>query len=141
MSVSVADLAVYEIAHDVWGPKGKVRTTTTFKLEGKYEPVKVLGSGAFGVVISAINKETGEKVAIKRIKPVCSDRTDGLHSLREIRMMRWLGRHSNIVTLKDVAVNLEDDELYIIMTLYDSDLVRCLLMPCCCHKPVQGCRC
>lgn len=39
----------------------------TSALQRKYEPIKVLGSGAYGVVISALNKETGEKVAIKKM--------------------------------------------------------------------------
>jgi len=36
-----------------------------------------------------------------------------VHALREARLMRWLGKHPNIITLRDLMVNLEDDELYI----------------------------
>lgn len=44
--------------------------------------------------------------------PMAADRVDGIHALREVRLMRWLGKHPNIISLKDLSVNLEDDELY-----------------------------
>lgn len=37
---------------------------------------------------------------------------------------RWLGKHANIIKLKDLMVNVEDDELYLVMELMDSDLHR-----------------
>ena len=81
------------------------------------------------MVISALNKETGQKVAIKKMAPMAESRTDGVHALREARLMRWLGKHPNIITLRDLMVNLEDDELYIVMELLDSDLHRIIQSP------------
>lgn len=45
---------------------------------------------------SARNKETGAKVAIKKICPMSASDADAKHTLREIRLMRYLGRHENV---------------------------------------------
>ena len=81
------------------------------------------------MVAAAKNKETGSKVAIKKITPMCGTAVDGKHTLREIRLMRHLGRHPNIISLKDLNVNTEDDELYVIMELMDTDLHRIIQSP------------
>ena len=66
---------------------------TDFRLPTRYTPLKALGKGAYGVVCAAKNLETGSKVAIKKITPMCgSSVTDGKHTLREIRLCRWLGK-------------------------------------------------
>lgn len=102
---------------------------TKFKIDKKYVPIKALGKGAYGVVCAAKNKETNAKVAIKKITPMCATTVDGKHTLREIRMMRWLGKHANIISLKDLCVNVEDDELYVVMELMDTDLHRIIQSP------------
>lgn len=38
--------------------------------------------------------------------------------------VRYLGKHENIITLKDLFIREADDELYIVMELLDSDLHR-----------------
>lgn len=81
------------------------------------------------MVCAAKNKETGAKVAIKKITPMCSTSVDGKHTLREIRLMRHLGRHPNIISLKDLVVNPTDDELYVVMELMDTDLHRIIQSP------------
>lgn len=114
----------FELSYETGSGRHKTKVTTKFKIDAKYEPIKALGHGAFGVVCSALNKETGQKVAIKKMTPMAESKVDGVHALREIRLMRWLGRHPNIITLKDLMVNLPNDELYIVMDLMDSDLHR-----------------
>ncbi|CAM9738386.1 unnamed protein product, partial [Laminaria digitata] len=49
---------------------------------------------------------------------------DAKHVLREVRVMRHLGQHENIVTLEDLFCNEVEDELYIVMELLESDLHR-----------------
>jgi serine/threonine protein kinase len=80
-------------------------------------------------VCAAKNKDTGAKVAIKKITPMCSTSVDGKHTLREIRLMRHLGRHPNIISLKDLCVNAAEDELYVVMELMDTDLHRIIQSP------------
>jgi len=67
--------------------------------------VQALGKGAYGVVVAAKNKDTNSKVAIKKIAPMAHNKSDGVHTLREIRLMRWLGKHPNIISLKDLMVS------------------------------------
>lgn len=40
---------------------------TLFELDTKYVPIKPIGRGAYGIVCSSVNRETNEKVAIKKI--------------------------------------------------------------------------
>ncbi len=36
-------------------------------IDERYEVIKQVGSGAYGVVASALNKQTNKKVAIKKV--------------------------------------------------------------------------
>ncbi|CAM9882362.1 unnamed protein product, partial [Scytosiphon promiscuus] len=54
---------------------------------------------------------------------------DAKHVLREIRLMRFLGSHPNIVSLEDLFVSEHYDDLYIVMELLDSDLHRIIQSP------------
>jgi len=73
------------------------------------------------VVISATNSRTNKKVAIKRIKPYAGDEWEARHTLREIQLMRLLDVHPNIISLSGLWTR-EDNELYLVMELMDSDL-------------------
>ena len=92
-------------------------------LAPRYTDLKKIGSGAYGVVCSAMDSTTGGKVAIKRVHPWADDEWDARHTLRELRLMRLLSAHPNIITLKDVAVYPSND-LFIVMELMESDLHR-----------------
>ena len=51
-------------------PKGRALYEvggTPFVIDDKYEVIKQIGSGAYGVVASAINRQTNKKVAIKKV--------------------------------------------------------------------------
>jgi mitogen-activated protein kinase 6 len=68
----------------------------SFHVDAKYSPIKPLGRGAYGIVVAALNRDTGRKVAIKRVSPMARTIVDAKHTLREIRLMRLLGRHRNV---------------------------------------------
>ena len=95
-----------------------------FTIDRKYNNLAVIGKGSYGVVCSATDTSRGDKVsvAIKKITPISKHYSDAKHVLREIRLMRHLGVHANIISLLDLHVRDESDELYIIMELLDSDL-------------------
>jgi serine/threonine protein kinase len=57
--------------------------------------IRPIGHGAYGVVISALNKETGEKVAIKKISRAFEDPVDAKRILREIKLMKKFS-HENV---------------------------------------------
>ena len=58
-------------------PKGRVLYEvggTPFVIDEKYEIIKQIGSGAYGVVASALDREKNRKVAIKKVRP-CAARS------------------------------------------------------------------
>ncbi|RMX68599.1 hypothetical protein DD238_003385 [Peronospora effusa] len=101
-----------------------------FNVDSKYQPIRAIGQGSYGVVCSVRNTETNEKLAIKKIMPMADDEWDATHTLREIRLLRWLGVHENIVSLKDLSMCKEKDELYVVMELADTDLHRLIQSSC-----------
>jgi serine/threonine protein kinase len=75
---------------DVPGKARYLVWRTDFEIEDKYEPIKAVGKGAYGVVCSARNKETGEKVAIKKITNAFENLIDARRTLREMMLLRCL---------------------------------------------------
>lgn len=98
--------------------------STTFTIDRKYSDLKAIGKGSYGVVCSALDGHTGRRIAIKKITPMAKHLNDAKHVLREIRLMRHMGKHENIITLEDLIVREAADELYIVMELLDTDLHR-----------------
>ena len=88
-------------------------------MKALYDFVKVIGTGAYGEVYSGVNKKTGLKVAIKKI------RSDSIHegipatALREISLLKELN-HPNIVKLLDVVI--EKHKIYMVFELMTTDL-------------------
>jgi serine/threonine protein kinase len=78
---------------------------------------------------SALDKASNTKIAIKKITPMATSESDAKHTLREIRLMRYLGVHRNIIGLKDLYCPKGLDEIYIGMHLMDTDLHRIIQSP------------
>ncbi|KAL9689898.1 hypothetical protein QQ045_010289 [Rhodiola kirilowii] len=108
-------------------PKGKHYYSmwqTLFEIDTKYVPIKPIGRGAYGVVCSGINRETNEKVAIKKIHNVFENRIDALRTLRELKLLRHV-QHENVIALKDVmmpAQRVGFKDVYLVYELMDTDL-------------------
>ncbi len=75
---------------------------TTFEVDAKYEVIKAIGLGAYGLVCSAQNLETKKFVAVKKVPKLFDDLVDGKRVLRELKIMRHLKKHDNIVELYDI---------------------------------------
>ena len=116
MSITSTKLKANEKVHQIG--------QSIFAIDRKYTDLLAIGQGSYGVVCSAIDSSTKRKVAIKKISPMCKHIEDSKHVLREIRLMRYLGVHENIVKLEDLHVRESADEIYIIMELFDTDLHR-----------------
>jgi serine/threonine protein kinase len=56
----------------------------------RYSIKEVIGKGSYGLVCSAIDNYTGEKVAIKKINNVFEHVSDATRILREIKLLRLL---------------------------------------------------
>jgi len=96
----------------------------TFTVSPRFQPKKILGKGSFGVVCTAFDADNGETIAIKRIRPFANDDWDARHTLREIRLLKLLRNHPNIITLFELSLFEEKSELYMMMELMDCDLHR-----------------
>ncbi|KAL8166596.1 hypothetical protein V2J09_008095 [Rumex salicifolius] len=95
-----------------------------FELDKKYAPRDVLGTGKYGVVCSCINLETNDTVAIKKIADPFRNPTTALRTLREAQILRRIGRHDNIISLKDVMLSSSLKDVYLVHELMDYDLGR-----------------
>ncbi len=65
---------------------------TEYGEANRYKIKEVIGKGSYGVVCSALDNKTGEKVAIKKINNVFDHVSDATRILREIKLLRLL-RH------------------------------------------------
>jgi len=70
----------------------------TFTIHARYNlsKSKVLGAGAFGIVVTAFDSSRKKEVAVKRIRPYADVPSDAMLTLREIRLMKYLGAHPNV---------------------------------------------
>lgn len=90
----------------------------------RYKVLEVIGKGSYGVVCAAIDRHTGEKVAIKRIHNAFENISDAIRILREIKLLRLL-RHADIVEIKRIVLprsKREFKDIYVVFELMDSDL-------------------
>ena len=76
-----------------------------FDIRDQYTVQHVVGKGAFGYVIAADCNITGNKVAIKKVKSALSDRAAALRLLREVRFLRQLRGHPNVINMVDVLLS------------------------------------
>jgi len=77
----------------------------------KYELIKIIGDGTYGIVYEGRNKDTKEKVAVKKLK----ERFVSLEECLERKEVRILGqlKHENIVQLKEVIREKSGEVSYI----------------------------
>ncbi|XP_074469715.1 mitogen-activated protein kinase 15 [Sebastes fasciatus] len=88
----------------------------------KYEIRKRLGKGAYGIVWKAVDRQTGEIVAVKKIFDAFRNRTDAQRTFREIMFLQEFGDHPNIVQLLNVIRAHNDKDIYLIFEYMDTDL-------------------
>ncbi|TVU03834.1 hypothetical protein EJB05_50604 [Eragrostis curvula] len=90
----------------------------------RYKIEEVIGKGSYGVVCSALDTHTGEKVAIKKINDIFEHVSDATRILREIKLLRLL-RHPDIVEIKHILLppsRREFRDIYVVFELMESDL-------------------
>ncbi|RVW14009.1 Mitogen-activated protein kinase-like NTF4 [Vitis vinifera] len=67
-----------------------------FEVTAKYKPpIMPIGKGAYGIVCSALNSETNEHVALKKIANAFDNKIDAKRTLREIKLLRHMD-HENV---------------------------------------------
>ncbi|UIZ29666.1 hypothetical protein KXD40_003184 [Peronospora effusa] len=99
-----------------------------FEVRSHYVNLRPVGGGSYGIVCSAEDTLRGRKVAIKKITDVFDDLTDAKRILREMKLLRHLGVHENIINILEVILvppNVMDfQDIYIVTDLMESDLER-----------------
>lgn len=103
----------------------------TFRLYSYYKPIKIIGSGAYGVVCSAIDKRNNKKVAIKKCTGIFEEAYDAKNLLREIKLLSYFTKtkYSDIIQIYD-CISPETNEIhkfndiYIVMPFYKSTLLN-----------------
>lgn len=88
----------------------------------KYEIKKRLGKGAYGIVWKAIDRRTGEVVAVKKIFDAFRNQTDAQRTFREICFLQEFGDHENIIKLLNVIKADNDKDIYLVFEFMDTDL-------------------
>lgn len=111
---------------------------TTFVVQEKYEYIKQIGHGAYGVVCSALDHSIKAKVAIKKVPKAFEDLIDAKRIVREIKLLsKYFSLinlayleffdHENIIGLVDVQkppAPTGYEDIYIITDLMETDMHR-----------------
>ncbi|EFC37688.1 predicted protein [Naegleria gruberi] len=101
-----------------------------FLLPVRYEPIECVGKGAYGIVISAVDKLMNRKVAIKKIEAVFKkEKFFQKRIMREIKILIHCKGHPNIVEILDLVPPESFDEfedIYIVTEYMDCNLQELL---------------
>jgi len=86
----------------------------------RYKVTKKLGDGTYGSVLLAVNRQTGEVTAVKKMKKKFYTWQECMQ-LREVQSLKKLN-HPNIIKLKEVI--RENDELFFVFEFMDNNLYQ-----------------
>lgn len=90
---------------------------------GPYELGKQIGKGSYGTVWEAFHLGTREKVAIKRVY-IGNDMLKAKRLLREIRALKCLKSHPNVVNLLDVFMDPDWNSVSLVFEFAMTDCYR-----------------
>lgn len=98
-----------------------------FYVAPRYKNLQYIGEGAYGMVCSATDVSTGDRVAIKKISPF-EHQTYCQRTLREIKILARI-QHENVIDIKNIIKQKSLEELrdvYIVQGLMETDLFKLL---------------
>uniref|UniRef100_A0AAX7SJF0 Mitogen-activated protein kinase n=2 Tax=Astatotilapia calliptera TaxID=8154 RepID=A0AAX7SJF0_ASTCA len=98
-----------------------------FDVGPRYTNLSYIGEGAYGMVCSALDNLTNQRVAIKKISPF-EHQTYCQRTLREIKILLRF-HHENIIGINDIIRAQQLDnmrDVYIVQTLMETDLYKLL---------------
>ncbi|MCO5589236.1 hypothetical protein L7F22_043202 [Adiantum nelumboides] len=99
---------------------------TEYGEANRYQVLEVIGKGSYGLVCAAVDTQTGEKVAIKKINDIFEHVSDAIRILREIKILRFL-RHPDIVQIKHILLPpspRDFKDIYVVFELMEADLYQ-----------------
>ncbi|SBT45578.1 mitogen-activated protein kinase 1 [Plasmodium ovale wallikeri] len=88
----------------------------------KYEIIKKIGKGAYGIVFKGRCKKNKKIVAVKKIYGAFQNATDAQRTFREIMFLHQLNGHDNIIKLMDVMKAKNDNDIYLVFNYMETDL-------------------
>jgi mitogen-activated protein kinase 3 len=106
------------------------QTQMQFAVPNSFRCLRIVGKGAYGMVCEAIDKKAAkgkERVAIKKIKEALFHPLDAKLVLRELKISRLIGKHPNILGIRDLIrpnSKRRMDTIYIVSDFMDTDLYR-----------------
>lgn len=98
-----------------------------FYVAPRYKGLSYIGEGAYGMVVSATDVKTGEKVAIKKVSPF-EHRLFCQRTLREVKILNRF-RHPNIICIRNMLLGsqgVQSRDIYIVQNLMETDLHKIL---------------
>ncbi|CAF1544677.1 unnamed protein product [Adineta steineri] len=109
------------------GPTVEIVRQQRFEVAPRYTDLKFIGEGAYGMVVSAFDHTTQQRVAIKKITPF-EHQCFCQRTLREIKILARF-RHENIINIQEVIRAQTIDQMkdiYIVQCLMECDLYKLL---------------
>lgn len=101
--------------------------SSKFTVNKRYNLNKVIGHGAYGIVVSATDSILQQDVAIKKVPHAFNDLIDAKRILREIKLLMHF-KHQNTIGMKDIMCPLapidQYEEVYLVTDLMETDLHR-----------------
>lgn len=97
---------------------------TEYGEANRYKIQEIIGKGSYGIVCSALDTHTGDRVAIKRINDIFEHVSDATRILREVKLLRLL-RHPDIVEIKHIMLppsQRDFKDIFVVFELMESDL-------------------
>jgi len=88
----------------------------------RYDTKGVLGKGAYGIVWRAVDRRSGETVALKKIFDAFQNSTDAQRTFREVMFLQEMKGHENIVSLLSVLKSDNDRDFYLVFECMETDL-------------------
>lgn len=98
---------------------------TSFVIDQRYVPIRLLGRGAHSTTCAAKDLRTGDKVAIQKIQRAFENDFDARSVLREVLLQRALV-HDNVLGIPRLMLPASRDyeDVYTVQELMDTDLHR-----------------
>ncbi|XP_037731593.1 mitogen-activated protein kinase ERK-A isoform X3 [Drosophila subpulchrella] len=115
------------LSMDMPHPYAEIIRGQIFEVGPRYTKLAYIGEGAYGMVVSADDTTTSQRVAIKKISPF-EHQTYCQRTLREITILTRF-KHENIIDIRDILrVDSIDQmrDVYIVQCLMETDLYKLL---------------
>lgn len=117
----------FDLATSKYEQIKNIGQTSRTRSEPFFSSLSLSGNGAYGLVCLARHRKTTGQVAIKKISHVFEHFVIGMRTYREIKILRHLINHENIISIRDVFLAGETrQDVYIVFDYVDTDLKKVL---------------